>query len=119
MNIEKAQAKRKEDHLAKRIRLHEKDGSETTLTVKEFLERKIQKEGFIPYTWEEPRIKDMSRMAFFRATNEEQRAHEKRQQEAGLKTCYGIRQPEQSLSYVVSKTEHDYAVALLELDKAA
>ena len=52
------------------------------------------------------RIKDMSRMAFFRANNEQQRAYEKRQKEAGKKPEYEIG------PYIITKTEYDYAVWL-------
>lgn len=58
-------------------------------------------------TSQEPRIKPMSRRDFNRATNAEQRMHEKRMQEAGSKTVYYVN------DYDLGKIAHDYAGALL------
>lgn len=68
-------------------------------------------------TSQEPRIKPMSRRDFNRATQAEQRMHEKRMQAAGSKTVYYVN------DYDLGKTAHDYAAALLrdeiEADPAA
>lgn len=58
-------------------------------------------------TSQEPRIKPMSRRDFNRATEAEQRMHEKRMQEAGSKTVYYVN------DYDLGKTAHDYASALM------
>ena len=54
------------------------------------------------------KVAPMSRKAFFRASNAEQRAHEARVKAEGKKPSYWVG------GYEVSKTEHDYAVAQLE-----
>lgn len=66
-------------------------------------------------TSQEPRIKPMSRRDFNRATEAEQRMHEKRMQQAGSKTVYYVN------DYDLGKTAHDYAAALVrdELEPAA
>ncbi|MFV3093384.1 hypothetical protein ACNJYG_23260, partial [Pseudomonas sp. GW6] len=66
-------------------------------------------------TSQEPRIKPMSRRDFNRATEAEQRMHEKRMQQAGSKTVYYVN------DYDLGKTAHDYAAALLrdELEPVA
>lgn len=60
-------------------------------------------------TYEEWRIKDMSRTAFNRATNEQQRAHAERQRAGGKKTVYLVN------NYDLGKTAHDYAAHLLAM----
>lgn len=76
------------------------------MTRREWVQRKVA-EGLKPAIKQEDRIKPMSRMQFFRASNEEQRAHERRVKAAGKKDVYWIG------NYEVTKTEHDYAVSLL------
>lgn len=75
-------------------------------TRKQFVEDLVI-EGLTTSTYEENRIKDMSRRAFNRATGEEQWAHERRQREAGKVTRYCIG------NYVVTKIEYDYARELI------
>ena len=59
-------------------------------------------------TYEEDKIKPMSGSAFFRATDQQQREHEKKVKEAGKVTRYmlGV--------YEVSKSEYDYANILIQ-----
>jgi len=76
------------------------------MTRRQWVEQKIA-DGLKPRITQEDRIKPMSRMQYFRANNEEQRAHEKRIKEAGKKDVFWIG------DYAVSKTEHDYAASLL------
>ena len=52
---------------------------------------------------ESPRIKPMSRIKYFRSTNEEQAAHEKRMKEGGNKKTYLVN------NYDYGKTGFDYA----------
>ena len=80
------------------------------LTRRQWVERKVA-EGLKTKVTQEDRIKPMSRMAYFRANNEEQRAHDRKVKEAGKKDVFWIG------DYEVTKTEHDYANALT--DKAA
>lgn len=75
-------------------------------TRKQFVEGLVA-EGATTSTYEENRIKDMSRMAFHRANNEEQREHARRQREAGKVTRYMIG------AYDVTKIEYDYARELI------
>ena len=75
------------------------------LTRRQWVERKVA-EGLKTKVTQEDRIKPMSRMAYFRANNEEQRAHDRRVKEAGKKDVFWIG------DYEVTKTEHDYANAL-------
>ncbi len=77
------------------------------MTRRQWVERKVAS-GLKPVIKQEDRIKPMTRMQFFRATNEEQRAHEKRIKEAGKKDVYWLG------DYEVTKTEHDLAVSLLQ-----
>jgi hypothetical protein len=78
-----------------------------TTTRREWVEAKVQ-EGLEPRVTQEDKIKPMSRTAFNRATNEEQRAHERRVKAAGKKDVHWIG------DYTVTKAEHDYAVSLRE-----
>ena len=75
------------------------------MTRRQWVERKVS-EGMKTRVTQEDRIKPMSRMAYFRATNEEQRAHERRIKDAGKKDVYWIG------DYEVTKIEHDYANTL-------
>lgn len=77
------------------------------MTRRQWVERKVA-EGLKTKVTQEDRIKPMSRMQFFRANNEEQRAHEKKIKEAGKKDVFWIG------DYEVTKTEHDYAVSLAD-----
>ncbi len=74
-------------------------------TRRQWVERKVA-EGLKTRITQEDRIKPMSRMQFFRANNEEQRAHERKIKEAGKKDVYWIG------DYEVTKIEHDYAARL-------
>src|SRR5690606_10885445 len=56
---------------------------------------------------------DMSRAAFNRATNEEQRAHAAKQRAAGKKTVYLVN------DYDLGKTAYDYAAHLIALHPKA
>lgn len=77
------------------------------MTRRQWVERKVS-DGLKTRITQEDRIKPMSRMAYFRANNEEQRAHERRVKEAGKKDVYWIG------DYEVTKIEHDYAKRLAE-----
>lgn len=81
------------------------------LTRRQWVERKVA-EGLKTKITQEDRIKPMSRMAFFRANNEEQRAHDRKVKEAGKKDVYWIG------DYEVTKIEHDYANALSAAPKS-
>ena len=72
------------------------------MTRRRWVERKVA-EGLKTKVTQEDRIKPMSRMAYFRANNEEQRAHDRKVKEAGKKDVFWIG------DYEVTKTEHDYA----------
>ena len=73
------------------------------------LVRKLVERGDKPNTREEPKIKPLSRTAFNRADNREQRAHEEKMKAAGNKTVYSVG------DYDLGRTAHDYAVHLIEL----
>lgn len=75
------------------------------MTRRAWVEAKVA-EGLKPKVTQENRIQPMSRAQFNRASNEEQRAHERKIAAAGKKDVYWIG------DYSVSKTEHDYAVSL-------
>lgn len=70
-------------------------------------------EGLRLTTFEEPKIKPMSRMRHFRATESEQRQHEERMRRAGTKTTYLVN------GYELGKTAYDYAQHLSDLDSPA
>ena len=59
--------------------------------------------GLQPRTTQEDRIQPMSRLAFFRANNEQQRAHEERIRQGGKKTVHHIG------NFEVGSFEHAYA----------
>ena len=59
-------------------------------------------------SYEENKIKDMSRRAYNRANQEEQDAHDKKQREAGKKTVYLV------AGYDLGKTAYDYADYLIK-----
>lgn len=77
------------------------------MTRRQWVERKVA-EGLTTRVTQEDRIKPMSRMQFFRANNEEQRAHERRIKEGGKKDVFWIG------DYEVTKSEHDYAQRLTQ-----
>ena len=77
------------------------------MTRRQWVEGKVA-EGLPTRITQEDRIKPMSRMQFFRANNEEQRAHERKIKEAGKKDVFWIG------DYEVTKIEHDYATRLAE-----
>lgn len=105
-NIEKAHAARKDKELNKPILYFNKEMSR-----KEFVETLIQLQHGKPYIYKEPKIKPMSRTAFFCATQQEQDRHERRMREAGDKTCYAIMMPEGGF-HTVPKIVYDYACQL-------
>jgi hypothetical protein len=76
-------------------------------TKRQFIEDLVA-DGANTGTYEEDKIKPMSRMAFFKATDQQQREHEKKVKEAGKVTRYMLGDHE------VSKTEYDYANVLIE-----
>jgi len=78
---------------------------------REFINDAVFGLGYTPMSWEENRIKDMSSAAYFRATAREQEEHERRQEAAGTKTCYGLRTTTGE-TVVICKTEYDYAVQI-------
>ncbi len=61
----------------------------SVLTASEFVEALLA-EGFQISISLEDKLKPMSRLAYFRATNEQQRAHERKVKEAGQKTVYNL-----------------------------
>lgn len=79
------------------------DGVE--MTRRAFVELKVR-EGLRPTCEIENRVKPLSRRQMFRATNEEQRAHDARIKAAGTKEAFYLG------GYAVTKIEHDYAAAL-------
>lgn len=88
--------------LAKQYRF---DGEE--MTVQERVES-LHKSGNLQVSsFEEPKIKPMSRTQFNRADNREQAAHERKMREAGKKTVYLVGESD------IGKTAHDYAKHLL------
>lgn len=72
----------------------------------EFVE-KIISHGYVTSSEEVNKIQPMSRMAYFRATNEQQAAHEKKIKLAGKKTVYSL--SHDIYSYDIGKFEFDYA----------
>lgn len=83
-----------------------------SVTRRQWVESRIAA-GFKPSITQEDRIKPMSSLQFFRATNEEQAAHERRVKAGGKKDVYWI--GDQS----ATKTEYDYAVSLLKNSQTA
>jgi hypothetical protein len=96
------QAARMKEALGKQLRF---DG--VVMTVRERVESLHAAGKLTVETFEEPRVKPMSRLAFFRATQAEQSAHEKRMREAGTRTEYLVN------GSVLGKTAYDYAQHLL------
>lgn len=77
------------------------------MTVRERIES-LQRAGTLAVsTFEEPKIKPMSRAQFNRASQREQDAHEKKMREAGTKTVYLVNGSD------LGKTGYDYAQHLL------
>lgn len=97
-DISPAQRARREQHLDKPIRFR---GG--VVTIREFLQQ-LAEEGGQLVTDEVPRIKDMSRRAAFRASEREQQEHARRQREAGMKTVYAVRLPDDS-EFEIKKIE--------------
>lgn len=104
-DLSSARSARREQILDKRVMFQ---GRPTT--VRQYLEH-LAAEGGTLVTHEVPRIKDMSRAAFFRATGEQQRAHARRQQEAGMKTEYVVRLPD-GAEFSLNRTEADFFAEL-------
>jgi hypothetical protein len=76
------------------------------MTRRQWVEEKVA-EGLKPKITQEDRIQPMSRAQFNRASNEEQRAHERKIKEAGKKDVHWIG------DFSVTKTEHDYALEVM------
>jgi hypothetical protein len=74
-------------------------------TRREWVQARVA-EGLEPKIEAEDKIKPLSRSAFNRATNEEQRAHDARVKAAGKVDAYYLG------NFAVTKTEHDYALSL-------
>ncbi len=96
------QVARMKEALGKQLRF---DG--VVMTVRERVESLHAAGKLTVETFEEPRVKPMSRLAFFRATQAEQSAHERRMREAGTRTEYLVNDS------VLGKTAYDYAQHLL------
>lgn len=62
---------------------------DVVMTRQEFVDC-LLKEGLTPRTRQEDKIQPMSRMAFFRANNEQQRAHDQKVKDAGKATVYYV-----------------------------
>ena len=75
-------------------------------TTKQIIDNAFAKGDLELTTEEVPRIKDMTRLQEFRATGEQQRAHERRQKEAGNKTVYRVN------GLDLGKIAYDYATHL-------
>lgn len=76
------QAKRADHHLDSFVRFN---GS--VMSKREMCDQ-LAAMGAKPESHEVPAIKPMSRRAYFRASNRDQRAHDERMQRAGMKTEY-------------------------------
>ena len=76
------------------------------MTRRAFIESKVAA-GLRPSCEQLDRIKPLSRMQFFRASNEEQRAHDARIKAGGKKDVFYVG------GFEVTKTEHDHAAALV------
>ena len=97
-------AKRAAATLDKMIRC---DGA--IMTRREFVALKIG-EGLRPTVGREDRIQPMTRMQFFRATNEEQRAHDARINAAGQKYVFYLG------GFEITKTEYEHALTIVPAD---
>jgi len=104
-SIEKARAAKAAKALEKLINYNG-----TVMTRREFVEALV-KEGYWVKTRQEWKIKDMSRLRFFRASAMEQSEHERKQIEAGKKDVYTLEKD--GLSYTVTLAEYNYACDLL------
>lgn len=102
------QAERIRKNMDKPVRIN---GIEASL--REHIDRWNASQALEVSTYEEWRVKDMSRAAFNRATNEEQRAHAAKQRAAGKKTVYLVN------DYDLGKTAYDYAAHLIALHPKA
>lgn len=80
------------------------------LTRKEFID-KVTAEGWLPETQEVKVIQEPTRARWNRMDGKEQEDFLKRQEEAGTKTVYLVRNPDDRTSYDITKAEYDYAVA--------
>lgn len=97
------QEKRIAAHLSSRIRFQGVEQSRA-----EMVQNLIAQGGKFEAR-EEPKIKPLSRMAFFRADNRQQRAHEQRMKEGGMKTVHVCILPD-GVYYDVTKIQYDYAL---------
>ena len=75
------------------------------IKVHEFIEN-IAKLGAKTRCLQVPKIKPLSRMAYFRATNEQQKAHELKMKQSGTKPEYMFG------AYLVNQTSYEYALFL-------
>lgn len=80
------------------------------MTVRQYVELKASAGTLDPGSFDEPKVKPMSRTQFNRASQREQDAHEKRMREAGTKTVYTVN------GYELGKHAHDYAQHLLAVN---
>lgn len=76
-------------------------------SIAEYVELRLKKENYVLKIKQVPKLAPLTRLQFFRATNEEQRRHEKAILASGLKNEYYIG------LYMVVKTEYDYASFIL------
>ena len=80
------------------------------MTSQAFIEAQVIR-GYIPRIVQEDRIKPMSRMAYFRADNEEQRDHEAKIKKAGKKDVYRLEK--EGSTFTVTMAELKYAEYLI------
>ncbi|OQA30319.1 MAG: hypothetical protein BWY57_02915 [Betaproteobacteria bacterium ADurb.Bin341] len=78
------------------------------MSIRDRIEGEQKNGNLFVSTFEEPRIKPMSRTQFNRADNREQAAHEKKMRDAGNKTVYLVGESD------LGKTAYDYAKHLIE-----
>lgn len=110
VSIEVAQRAKAKAHLADLVRYN------NVVMKREEMVRCCLDKGLLPDTRLFPRIKDMSRRAYNRATNAEQYEHQKRQREAGNKTVYVMYRKHDTVFVGVTKTQYSHALATLFLD---
>jgi len=118
MSIASAQITRQQACLDKLVRYQDKKGKLRIGTRRVFVEYMVLECSHVPIMWQEDRIKDMSAMAYFRASEKEQHAHQRKQEAAGKKKCYGLQGPSRRV-IVINKTEHDYALQVFSAHELA
>lgn len=105
--FKKAKDVKSENALSKLIRMD--DGR--VVTKKQFVELLVAN-GAVPGYDMVNKIKDMSRLQYFRANQQQQDAHERRQKEAGKVPEYFLKRKNGVYS-TINKTEYDYALMLM------